>query len=191
MELSKLPCLTFLCTVLPLLHLCHLMSASHFNPNETVNSPITGMEMCIVTQPKVATGKLLLAPQISGKSKDVATFKSSQAGSQQRSHNEPNCRCCFGTEKHHNLLSTFFLFPPPSWISSNLPAHTLRQQHFCMEQQLQHLCEGRPLDVLCVDNTQKCSIQAGSRREGERQQGRIEKERNKDSYRSSCSYSHE
>lgn len=53
--------------------------------------------------------------------------------------------------------------PPSSLISSNLPAQPLRQRHFCMEQQLQYLCEGRPFDVLCVDNTQKCSTQAGSK----------------------------
>lgn len=57
-----------------------------------------------------------------------------------------------------------FVDPPPSsLISSNLPAQPLRQRHFCMEQQLQYLCEGRPFDVLCVDNTQKCSTQAGSK----------------------------
>lgn len=59
-------------------------------------------------------------------------------------------------------------FPPYSLISSNLPAEPLRQQHFCMEQQLQHLCEGRPFDVLCVDNAQKCFTCAASKREGER-----------------------
>lgn len=55
-----------------------------------------------------------------------------------------------------------------SLISSNLLAEPLRQQHFCMEQQLQHPCEGRPFDVLCVDNAQKCFTHAGSKREGER-----------------------
>lgn len=56
-----------------------------------------------------------------------------------------------------------FVDPASSLISSNLPAQPLRQRHFCMEQQLQYLCEGRPFDVLCVDNTQKCSTQAGSK----------------------------
>ena len=60
-----------------------------------------------------------------------------------------------------------------------------------MEQQLKHLCEGRPFDVLCVDNAQKCSTQAGSEKGagerlhqgvGERQRER-ERERDKDSYR--------
>lgn len=70
------------------------------------------------------------------------------------------------------------LLPSSLLISSNLPAQPLRQQHFCMEQQLQHLCEGRPFDVLCVDNTQKCSTRAGSEREGERLQERVgERER--------------
>lgn len=55
-----------------------------------------------------------------------------------------------------------------SLISSNLLAEPLRQQHFCMEQQLQHLCEGRPFDVLCVDDAQKCFTHAGSKREGGR-----------------------
>lgn len=63
------------------------------------------------------------------------------------------------------MFSSFLLF----WlISSNLLTVLLRQQHFCMEQQLQHLCEGRAFDVLCVDNTQKCSTLAGSKKEGER-----------------------
>lgn len=48
-----------------------------------------------------------------------------------------------------------------------------------MEQQLKHLCEGRPFDVLCVDNTQKCSTQAGSEKgAGERlQEGVVERQR--------------
>lgn len=58
MELSKLrSCLTFIHTVFPVLHL-HLMSDTHYNPNKAVNSPITGMEMSIITQPKVATEEI-------------------------------------------------------------------------------------------------------------------------------------
>lgn len=58
-------------------------------------------------------------------------------------------------------------FPPYLLISSNLLAEPLKQQRFCMEQQLQHLCEGRPFDVLCVDDAQKCFTYAASEREGE------------------------
>lgn len=82
-----------------------------------------------------------------------------------------------------------FPFPSSSLISSNLRAQPLRQQHFCMEQQLQHLCEGRPFDVLCVDNTQKCSTQAGSEREGERDYKKeLEKERERENERNTDSY---
>lgn len=70
--------------------LCHLMSDSHYNPNETVNSPITGMEMSIITQPKVATEEIVYgSPRSVANLKDMATFKSSQGGSQHRSHNVP------------------------------------------------------------------------------------------------------
>lgn len=118
---------------------------------------ITVMEMCIITQPKVATEEIAFGSQISYKNKNPKTLQHSHGGSQYWSHNVPNWRCCFGTEKHHSHLSTFFFsLPSSSLLSSNLPAQPLRQQHFCMEQQLQHLCEGRPFDVLCVDNTQKC-----------------------------------
>lgn len=40
------------------------------------------MEMSIITQPKVATEEIAFGSQISGKTEDVATFKSSQGGSQ-------------------------------------------------------------------------------------------------------------
>ena len=51
-----------------------------------------------------------------------------------------------------------------------------------MEQQLKHLCEGRPFDVLCVDNAQKCSTQAGSEKgAGERlHQGVGERQRERE-----------
>ena len=87
------------------------------------------------------------------------------------------------TEKHHkSFVDIFFPFPSSSLISSNLPAQPLRQQHFCMEQQLKHLCEGRPFDVLCVDNAQKCSTQAGSEKgAGERlHQGVGERQRERE-----------
>lgn len=64
--------LDFLCIVLPVLHLCHRMSDTHYDPNETVNSPITGKEMSIITLPKVATEEIVFGSQISGKTKDVA-----------------------------------------------------------------------------------------------------------------------
>lgn len=60
MELSKLrSCSTCVGTFIPVLHLCnHLMSDTHYNPNATVNSLITGMEMSILIQPKVAAEKI-------------------------------------------------------------------------------------------------------------------------------------
>ncbi len=105
--------LTFTCTVLPVLHLCHLISHTHY---ETDNSSIAGMEMrIIITRPKVATRKLLLAPRSAARPKDVATVKSSQGGSQRWSYNVPKWQCCVGTEKHHSHLSTFSSLPPPWW----------------------------------------------------------------------------
>lgn len=80
-ELSKMrSCLTFLNAFslllffkfLSVLRLCYLMSDAHYNPNETVNSSITGMEMSIITQAKVAKEEIVFCSQISGKTKDMA-----------------------------------------------------------------------------------------------------------------------
>lgn len=54
-----------------MLRLCYLSDA-HYNPNETVNSSITGMEMSIITQAKVAKEEIAFCSQISGKTKDMA-----------------------------------------------------------------------------------------------------------------------
>lgn len=64
-------CLTSIGRVLPVLHLCHLMSDTYYSPNETVNSPITGMEMSIITQPKVATEEIAFGSQISGENQKM------------------------------------------------------------------------------------------------------------------------
>lgn len=78
-----------------------------------------------------------------------------------------------------------FLLPSSLLISSNLPAQPLRQQHFCMEQQLRHLCEGRPFDV---DNTQKCSLPRQVARGRERgYEEELEKERENERNKDSCS----
>lgn len=55
-----------------MLRLCYLMSDAHYNPNETVNSSITGMEMSIITQAKVVKEEIVFCSQISGKTKDMA-----------------------------------------------------------------------------------------------------------------------
>lgn len=47
-----------------------------------LTAPITGVEMSIINQPKVATEEIAFGSQISGKTKDVATLKSSRGGSQ-------------------------------------------------------------------------------------------------------------
>lgn len=109
------------------------------------------MEKSVMTQPEVATEEIGFSFQIS-----VVAYKSSQG-----SHNFPKWGCCLEPEKHHSHVSTFLISLPSWMISSNLPVQPLRQQHFCTEQQLQHLCECRPFDVLRVDDTQRCFTQTG------------------------------
>lgn len=127
-----------------------------------LTTPSQGMEMSI--SQKVATQEIAFGSRYQRQKPKM--WQHSNLHKRGSRHGSPKWQCCLGAEKHHNHLSTVFFFPPPLPISSNLPAQPLRQQHFCMEQQLQHLCEGRPFDVLCVDNTQKCCTQAGSKKGG-------------------------
>ncbi len=113
-ELSKLRrCLTFICTVLPVLHLCHLMSDTHYDPNETVNSP------------NHRGGDVYHKPAKSS-NRGNCFWLSDQWQNQRRGNikiftrrismrDVPKWQCCFGTEKHRNHLSTFSFFPPPCW----------------------------------------------------------------------------
>lgn len=95
-------------------------------------------------------GNCFLAPEISGKTKDVAKRSNMHKWG---SHGTASCPKVTRLIRDRRL-STFL--SSSSQISSHLPAQPLRQQHFCMEQQLQLPCEGGPFDVLYADNAQRC-----------------------------------
>ena len=124
-ELSKLQlCQTFMHTVFPVLHLCHLMSVSHYDPNETVNSPITRVEMSIIIQPKVAAEEISWLPD------QWQTWQHSNLHKEDLNtdHIMYQSESVVLGQRNTTIICRLFSSPSSLLLSSNLPAQPLRQQ---------------------------------------------------------------